>query len=201
MLPLPDDGFGGRPGSYEASNLFGAAPPAGQTAPGVVAPSRQRQADSPATLQFKPSPHPKEQSPGHNDFSMDFSHDRQRPPRAPGYQRPDGRTHQAYPSYAPAYPDYRQYRDTYYSGQMTDHAPVPAERGYPDYSAGRHAPAYPQAGNGMPPQDHYPGAEPFVPGYAYDRYYTPAQPQKYAPAPAALTLPDTVDSAVFRPAD
>lgn len=202
MLPLPDNGYDGRPGSYNANTLFGSKRPAERASPMFVEPLQQPQAEQQPSRQLSPAPYPTVPPPERNDFSVDFRRNSQRPAVANSFQPPEGRAYQGYSAYAPAYPAYRQYPAPYQSGQMMGHAPAPPAQAYPDYPAGDYAAGYPQSDAGMPPQGYYPAGDPVAaPEFAPDGYDTSVYPQAQDPVPAAMAYPDTTDSAVFRPTD
>lgn len=196
MLPLPDEGYDGRPGSYDANNLFGAVPTVEKAPPAFVEPARHPQADEPVSPR-SPAPAYPAAPPQHNDFSMDFRRSDRQPAVTNGYQQPDAWSYQGYPAYAPAYPTYQQYPDPYHPGQAGSYAPAPPAQAYPDYDTGDYAAADPQAGDRMPPQDRFRGIAPAVPEYPGTDGYTQGQD----PTSAAFGYPDTDDSTVFRPAD
>lgn len=201
MLPLPDNGYDSRSGRYDAITLFGSRQPMEKAAPEFGESAQRPEAEQQSPPRPDPAPYPTAPPPERNDFSMDFRRDRQRPAVEHGFQPPEGWGHQGYPAYAPAYPAYQDYPPALQSGQMTGHAPAPPKPVYPDYRAGGYAPAYPQAGGGMPPQDYDPGVHSMAPDYASDGYDTGTYPPAQDPLPGTVTLPGTADSILFRPTD
>lgn len=199
MLPLPRDGGEHKPNAYDAANLFGLR----RTTPDRHDP-QPHPGDAKVSAGFAPEP-PAAPYPNQDGFSMDFRPATPAQAPAGGFYQSEPPYHQGYSHYAPAYPNYPQYR-----GPMLGYGPAPAGPGYPAYR-GQNAPAHPQPApaGGLrttaPTQVYYPASvptgqdDPHQPRVAEPVFYP--RIEHIRQAPESGTFSPVGNDAMFRPAE